>query len=237
MTILFRTADAYLDGLARIRKNSKNTTETLFLIYKILTNDIFWSFNSCSDEYGAMKMPSEAAKKLEQVQKYSISFRRLFRFLFVLVVLALVVQTILIVTGAEPYDTSVRIGHTEYSGDSIPRSIRAIAWIGVVLGSVVLLKLNFHLIKLFGLYADGKLFNSENVYHIRQIGITVLLFPALWVLGAIVPGFLPAEAVARDAVGSGHDPYTELIVGAIIIVLAWIMDVGRELREEQDLVI
>jgi len=182
-------------------------------------------------------MTSEAAQRLEKVQKYSVSFKRLFRFLFVVVALALVVQTILIVTGAEPYGSSVRIGNTEYSGDSIPFAIRTIAWLGTTLGLAVLLKLNFHLIKLFSLYADGKLFNRENVHQIRQIGITVLLFPALWVLGLIVPGFLPTDDVARSLVSSGQHPFTELIVGAIIVVVAWIMDVGRELREEQDLVV
>ena len=182
-------------------------------------------------------MPTEAAQRLEKVQKYSVSFGRLFRFLFVVVALALLIQTILIVTGAEPYGTSVRIGNTEYSGDSIPVVIRTIAWLGRTLALAVLLKLNFHLIKLFGLYADGKLFNRENVHQIRQIGITVLLFPALWVLGLIVPGFLPSDDVARSVVSSGQQPFTELILGAIIIVVAWIMDVGRELREEQDLVV
>jgi hypothetical protein len=29
----------------------------------------------------------------------------------------------------------------------------------------------------------------------------------------------------------------QLIVGMIIIIVSWIMDVGRELREEQDLVV
>lgn len=70
-------------------------------------------------------MTSEAAQKLEKVQKYSVSFGRLFRFLFVVVALALVTQTILIVAGAEPYGTSVRIGNTDYSGDSIPFVIRS----------------------------------------------------------------------------------------------------------------
>ena len=182
-------------------------------------------------------MTSEATQRLEKVRKYSVSFGRLFRFLFVLAALGLVIQTFLLFTGAEPYDSSVRIGHTEYRSDAIPLAVRVVAWIGSTLGWALLLKLNFHLIRLFGLYADGTLFNRENVYQIRQIGITVLLFPALWVLGIFAPGFLPAEGVTRTFVESSQDPFTQLIVGAIIVVVAWIMDVGRELREEQDLVV
>jgi hypothetical protein len=182
-------------------------------------------------------MGSEAVQKLEKVQKYSVSLKRLFRFFFVVVALAAVVQTILMFTGAEPYDTTVRIGPIEYRGGSIPLEIRAIAWLGTTLGSVVLLKLHFHLIKLFGLYSDGKLFDRENVHQFRQIGITILLFPALWVLGVIVASFLPTQDLSRTLISSGQDPFNDLLVGAVIVVVAWVMDVGRELREEQDLVV
>jgi hypothetical protein len=182
-------------------------------------------------------MGSEAARKLEKIQKYSVSLKRLFRFLFVVVALAMVVQTILMLTGAEPYETSARIGPMEYRGDPIPPAIRTIAWLGTTLGLAVLLKLNFHFIKLFALYSDGKLYHRETVQQIRQIGITFLLFPALWVLGVIVASVLPTQELSRTLVSSGQDPFNELLVGAIIVVVAWVMDVGRELREEQDLVI
>jgi hypothetical protein len=32
-------------------------------------------------------------------------------------------------------------------------------------------------------------------------------------------------------------PFAEVIAGTIIIVISWIMDVGRELQEEQELVV
>ena len=112
-----------------------------------------------------------------------------------------------------------------------------IALIGTVLSSAILLKLDFHLIKLFGLYADGKIFTHDNVHEIRQIGITVLLFPALWVLGLLVPTFIPGEGLTTTITTDGTDPFTEIIVGTIVLVVSWIMDVGRELREEQDLVV
>jgi hypothetical protein len=182
-------------------------------------------------------MTAEAAEKLKKVQKYSASLRNLFRFFFVLGALALVVETGLVVSGAERFDTSVRIGNTEYSGDSIPGTIRAIAFIGFVLASGILLKLNLHLVKLFGLYADGKIFSAENVDQIRQIGITMLFFPALWVLSLFVPLFVLGEGLNKTITTGGWQPFSALIVGTIVIVVSWIMDVGRELREEQDLVV
>jgi hypothetical protein len=182
-------------------------------------------------------MSTETAEKLKKVQKYSASLRNLFRFLFVLGALALVVETALVVSGAEPFDTNARIGNTEYSGDSIPGTIRAIAFIGFVLRLAILLKLNFHLVKLFGLYADGEIFSAENVNQIRQIGITMLLFPALWVLGLFVPMLIPGEGLSKTITNGGWQPFSGLTLGAIVIVVSWIMDVGRELREEQDLVV
>src|SRR5690606_30517325 len=48
----------------------------------------------------------------------------------------------------------LRIGLTEYRGESIPWAAHVISWIGSLLGLAVLLKLFFHLQKLFGHYAE-----------------------------------------------------------------------------------
>ena len=57
--------------------------------------------------------------------------------------------------------------------------------------------------------------------------------------GAIraLPLFISAEGLSTRLVASGCVSFNALIVGTIVIVIAWIMDVGRELREEQDLVV
>jgi len=182
-------------------------------------------------------MASEAAQKLAMIRQYSISFGRLFRFLFALVALALAVETLLMATGAEPFATSVRIGPTEYSGESIPGVIRFTAWLATVLGMCVMLKLNYHLIRLFDLYKEGRLFDRETVQQIRQTGITVLMLPLLLLFKLVAPYLMPATGVTSEFVSRGGDPFTQIIIGSIIIVVAWVMDVGRELREEQDLVV
>jgi hypothetical protein len=183
------------------------------------------------------------AEKLKQVQRYSTSLQRLFKFLFALGAIAVVIAALLILTGAEPFDANVRIGSAVYSGDSISGTIRVIAIVGLALGAGIALKLNFHLIKLFGLYAQGDIFTADNVRQIRQIGITVLLIPALWLLGVIAPLLVGVAAYEAGSTTTTFmmilpsTPFDEVIAGTIIIVISWIMDVGRELREEQDLVV
>jgi hypothetical protein len=184
-------------------------------------------------------MTPETAAKLQKVKKYSVSLRNLFVFFLIIGLLGWLVQTMMMWSDATPHEPSlVRIGHLEYSGDSISLGVRVLSYVYFTLSLAISLKITFHLIKLFALYADGKIFAAENVRQIRQIGFTVLFSPILFVLTLFVPLFIAAEStISTDApIGVGM-LFEQLTAGAIIIVFSWIMDVGRELREEQDLVV
>src|SRR5690606_1944109 len=150
--------------------------------------------------------------------------------------IAMCAKVFFIAIGDEVF-TYVRIGLTEYRGEAIPMAAHVVSWIGSLLGLAILLKLFFHLHKLFGHYAEGRIFEKENVQQIRQIGVTVLLFPILWISLALAPNFIPAEGRTALLESDGAGPLMELIAGAVILVVAWIMDVGREMREEQDLLV
>ncbi|HEX7081580.1 MAG TPA: DUF2975 domain-containing protein [Gammaproteobacteria bacterium] len=181
-------------------------------------------------------MTTQRTDKLERVARYSRSLRQLFQLLLGATAIALLVGTLLIATGTDPYDTSVTVGGAIYVGDVIPAVLRSMAVVGFILSTGILLKVLFHLVKLFGLYAQGKIFSADNVYQIRQIGIAVMLIPTLWTLGLIAVLLVPGHGIA-SRIRIDEAPFTELVVGIIIIVVSWIMDVGRELREEQDLVV
>ena len=169
-------------------------------------------------------MTAATTQKLQKVQKYSASLRSLFVFMFVMGVVVWLITTVMTFSDAiRPNSASRAIGYLYQS-----------------LGVAIVLKLTFHLASLFGLYATGKIFSAENVRQIRQIGITLLLFPALAVLGLFVPLPVPAEGISSD----GPPVFVQFIAalqnvifGVIVIIISWIMDVGRELREEQDLVV
>jgi hypothetical protein len=184
-------------------------------------------------------MAADTAAKLQNVKKYSASLRNLFTFFFVLGLLGWLIRTIMMWSDAIPHQPGlVRIGHLAYSGDAVSLDVRVLSYVYFTLALAISLKIAFNLIKLFGLYAEGKIFDAENVRQIRQIGITVLFSPALFFLTLFVPLFVAAEstiAPGGEVVFGGV--FDSLIGGTIIMVVSWIMDVGRELREEQDLVV
>jgi hypothetical protein len=96
------------------------------------------------------------------------------------------------------------------------------------------------MIRIFDLYAAGKIFTDANVRHMRQIGVTIFLFSAYWLVDLALQ-FVPPSALAafdtRQVEINLNIPFGIVILGTVIVFFSWIMDVGRELREEQDLVV
>ncbi len=174
-------------------------------------------------------MTSEIPTQLQAVQRASRSLRRFFMVLFGGTLLG----SLALLFGQR----TITLAGIAFAGDAVTGKIQTLWVIESVLTAAVLLKGLFHLIRLFGLYADGKIFTRENVRQIRQLGITLLLMPAVWLLVvlAAVPELTNVPDVLVRLVPSF--PGMALIGGAIVLLVAWIMDVGRELREEQDLVI
>ncbi|ACL06561.1 conserved hypothetical protein [Desulfatibacillum aliphaticivorans] len=94
---------------------------------------------------------------------------------------------------------------------------------------------------LFGLYAQGIIFGAGNVRCIRVLGIALLVKQALNpVVQAMTSVALtlpnpPGQRVLQ--VGFSDANFTALIIGVMVIVVAWIMDEGRKIQEEQSLTI
>lgn len=195
-------------------------------------------------------MTAETAVKLQKVKKYSASLRTLFMCLFVVGAAMWLISTILALEGGFVHagfgrpdavypEAIVRIGSTEYRGDAVSGGIRALSIVYFTLNVALVLALTLHLVQLFELYADGKIFSADNVRQIRRIGITLMLFPALSALGLLVPLVAPSEGTSDGAraVAEFVGSIQSFVMGFIVLVVSWVMDVGRELREEQDLVV
>src|SRR3970282_1974408 len=118
--------------------------------------------------------------QLRKVQATSALLRRFFMVLFGLTFVALLGSVVASLTIAPA--GVITLAAVEFAGEAITGKIQLIGMLRVVLGAAVGLKILSHLIKLFGLYADGKIFTSKNVSQIRQLGITALFFPAVWLL-------------------------------------------------------
>jgi len=83
----------------------------------------------------------------------------------------------------------------------------------------------FALDKLLRLFANGKYFTTEIVSCIKALGFLVI---ADWLVTKIL------DATARSGV---EITFGQLVLGLLIILIAWIMDEGRKMQEEQELTV
>jgi len=78
--------------------------------------------------------------------------------------------------------------------------------------------------RLFRLYGKGILFSARNITYIRFQGYYLILD---WVV------YYQMQGALHDMVLNTAQPY----IGFLIIFIAWIMDEGRKIQEEQDLTV
>lgn len=107
----------------------------------------------------------------------------------------------------------------------------------LVLGAVTaltfaaLFKCIFHLHRLFGDYSRGEIFTRDSVGQLRQFGIACLL----WSVMNFLWGLSLALSTHPSMSIPGHAD--SFVIGIVIIVIAWFMDMAVELREENELTI
>lgn len=80
------------------------------------------------------------------------------------------------------------------------------------------------MLRLFWLYRKGIFFTAKNVNCIRFLGYYTIIN---WFIDYTIQGLQHAMALST----------TPILVGFFIIFLAWIMDEGRKIREEQELTV
>ena len=97
------------------------------------------------------------------------------------------------------------------------------------------------LVRLFGLFSAGEIFTGNTVKYIRRTGWTMLAGVAL----------VPVQEALLTLVLTMHNPPGErmitislqstdlrdLLIAGIIILVSWIMDEGRKLRETDELTV
>jgi Protein of unknown function (DUF2975) len=106
--------------------------------------------------------------------------------------------------------------------------------------SIVLYAL-YQLIKLFKNYGKGEIFSLSNVTYYRKLGYTIFA----WVLcSKIVDALISAVLTFQNPVGQrqivvslGSSDLLTLAIGGLVILIAWIMNEGHKLNEEQSLTI
>jgi DUF2975 family protein len=95
----------------------------------------------------------------------------------------------------------------------------------------------FTLVKLFKLYEKTIIFTTENVKYFRTLGYTVIF----WVIAKMIYITLISAIISfsnppgqRVLIAQFELPdMSALIIGAIVVLVSWIMDEGRKLEDEQ----
>ena len=124
---------------------------------------------------------------------------------------------------------------------SMSLSTRLLACLASLIPSVIAAIGFFHLNRLFGLYEQGRIFLRENVRYYRRLGYIIIfamvgsrIYTTL--ASTIVTLNLPPGQRTLSVVFSSDD-VAQLVIGMMVIVVSWIMDIGRELHEEQQLTV
>ena len=107
---------------------------------------------------------------------------------------------------------------------------RLIADIGVIVFVFTLTVDAWFAHKLFQQYSRGNLFTKEVVHYIYQIG-------RFYVFAAVEKYFLNRLWEKQHFQFSAGDSIIPIYAGFLIIFIAWIMDEGRKIQEEQELTV
>ncbi|MES2604189.1 MAG: DUF2975 domain-containing protein [Pseudomonadota bacterium] len=119
----------------------------------------------------------------------------------------------------------------------ITPTLRAVLIAMVFLNSAVVLHLLERLVRLFHLYEKGEVFTHAVVRSIRNAGVALLLFPAVALLNGAVGSVLAATLAPQLDFFTLSFKMHLVFAGLLLIMVSWIMDVGRQLNEENALTI
>lgn len=128
-----------------------------------------------------------------------------------------------------------------YARLPLPVSARAGGFVVSLIPASVAMYGTAILIQLFRLYEKGSIFRPENVSCFRRLSRALI-----WWCGVnIAAGPLMSLALTLHhppgqrmiAVALGSPDITALLVGFVLAVIAWVMEEGRKLQEEQDYIV
>jgi hypothetical protein len=95
----------------------------------------------------------------------------------------------------------------------------------------VFIKGLWHVQNLFGLFSNGQIFTGGTVRQIKSIGYSMLAYGIVPLALVVI---LPPSILADSELGSPGPP---IVSGLVIIFISWVMDEGRKIKEEHELVI
>ena len=177
-------------------------------------------------------MLAMTADRLSTIQRVSRALLVFFIFISVISLWSTVTNIV------HPFPADSRaLAGVVFEGSAITGKVQGLWLAQLLLGAALNLKVLYHFIRLMMLYAKGQLFTAQSVAQIRQVGITFAFGLVIWL--AVLIGAAPEIAAAQDQWLNVMPSFPGgAIMGACLFLFAGrIMDEGRKLREEQDLVV
>lgn len=172
-------------------------------------------------------MRSEIQAKLQKIKKVSIIFRVICTGLMVLIALVGLSCVVCMAFGVGGVNYDNMIFQT--AGLTLGHRLVLGAVTALTFGT--LFKCVYHLYRLFGNDSHGEIFTRESVRQLRQFGIACLLWGVMNFLWGV------SLATSAHPAKSFHGHADSFVIGAIIILIAWFMDMAVDLREENELTI
>ena len=128
-----------------------------------------------------------------------------------------------------------------YARLPLPVQARLLAFIVSMLPSGIAMYGAWTMVRLFRLYETGQIFREANVCCFRDISRALMI----WCVARFISEPLMSIALTLHhppgqrmlAIGLRSVDITALLVGFVLAVIAWVMEEGRKLQEEQDLTV
>ena len=187
-----------------------------------------------------MKPRTEA--RLETVKRTSRSARRVCFWMMAFVSLAAAVTVVARLTLPDAAEPAGWAWTCEVDGLRGPCSelgpqVMMVFLVALLGGVTLALTALYRLARLFGNYSRGEIFTRASVREIRWIGYVLAA-------GAVLQLLLFVAVLALRADGGEWPielrfdlPMVPILVASLVMLLSWVMDVGAEMREENELTV
>ena len=120
----------------------------------------------------------------------------------------------------------------------LPASARFMGFLVTMMPAAVAISGAYYLMRLFRLYEQGQIFRPPNVLCFKKLSRVLIWWFAVGILHksllsvALTLHNPPGQRIIT--LGIGSPDLTALLLGGILAVIAWVMEEGRKLQEDQD---
>jgi hypothetical protein len=177
---------------------------------------------------------------LSKLKKFSKSFYRFLSFLLIVIPLYYILYWTFINHIPETLIT-VNVPSTPLIPHELPVKLQVMGFISSLLPLCALIYGLVNIRKLFSFYKKGVIFSFEHVIIFKNTAKALVLWVVLSIIYESAKSVLfsfgnpPGSRVIN--VGFSSAEITTLVVGGIVFIISWVMDEGRILTEEKELII